>query len=116
MYTAALRPHAAAGDGFRKASICDCVCNGVSPERPGRVGRMSVTKPGGSSGARGKRMNKVTMPGRLAAEPSLGGAALQEAMAEFAVDQRPPRAPGTAQGALRCLSSVHAVMRPGSEW
>ena len=42
-------------------------------------------------------MNKTTTPGKLAAEPLLGEAALQEAMAEFAANQNPSAASGAAQ-------------------
>ena len=43
-------------------------------------------------------MNKATPPGKLAAEPLLGEAALQEAMAEFAADLHPSGTPGAAPG------------------
>ncbi|MDP3076287.1 toxin-activating lysine-acyltransferase [Bradyrhizobium sp.] len=44
-------------------------------------------------------MNKATPPGKLAAEPLLGEAALQETMAEFAAIRNPSGTPGAAQGA-----------------
>ena len=54
-------------------------------------------------------MNKVTTPGKLAAEPLLGEAALQEAMAEFAANQKPSGVPGAAHGA------ASAPGKPGQE-